>query len=118
MVFIAKSVSKNDLTFLFIRTSRFEMVEDIDLFLSVLFIKLISILHREVFISKMISICIHIFIIGELSHNPLSWPHEKRRRKVLRFQDKALIMFLILHHEALILSEPGHTSPRFCNSIW
>jgi hypothetical protein len=48
------------------------MVEDIDLFLSVLFIKLISILRREVFLSKLIYVCIHIFIAGELSHNPLS----------------------------------------------
>jgi hypothetical protein len=53
------------------------MVEDIDFFLYVLFIKLISILCRESFLSKLISVCIHIFITGELSQNPLSWPHEK-----------------------------------------
>jgi hypothetical protein len=53
------------------------MVEDLDLFLSVLFIKLISILRREVFLSKLLSVSIHTFITEELSHNPLLWPHEK-----------------------------------------
>jgi hypothetical protein len=64
------------------------MVKDIDLFLPILFIKFISIPHREVFLSKLTSICIRIFIVEEKSYNPLSWPHEKYPRQAQRFQDK------------------------------
>jgi hypothetical protein len=94
------------------------MFEDIDLLLPILFIKFISIPHREVFLTKLTSICIRIFIAEELSYNPLSWPREKPPRQALRFQDKVLIMFRILHLRALILYEPGHTSQRFCNQMW
>jgi hypothetical protein len=86
------------------------MFEDIDLLLPVLFVKLISIQHREVFLSKLTSICICIFIAEELSYNPLSWPRKKHPRQVQRFQDKVLIIFRILHLEVLIPYEPGHTS--------
>jgi len=94
------------------------MFEDIDLLLPILFIKFISIPHREVFLSKLTSICIRIFIVEELSYNPLSWPREKHPRQALRFQDKVLIMFRILHLGALIPCDPGHTSQRFCNQLW
>jgi hypothetical protein len=94
------------------------MVEDIDLLLPILFIKFISISHREVFLSKLTSICIHIFIAEELIYNPLSWPREKHQRQALRFQDKVLIMSRILHHEALILYEPSRMFPRFYKLIW
>jgi hypothetical protein len=57
------------------------MVEDIDLLLPILFIKFISIPHREVFLSKLTSICIRIFIAEEQSYNPLSWPREKYPRQ-------------------------------------
>jgi hypothetical protein len=94
------------------------MFKDIDLLLPILFIQFISIPHREVFLTKLTSICIRIFIAEELSYNPLPWPHEKNPRKVLRFQDKVLIMFQILHLGALIPCEPGHTFHRFCNQMW
>jgi hypothetical protein len=94
------------------------MVEDIDLLLPILFLKFISIPHREVFLIKLTSICIHIFIAKEKSYNPLSWPHKKYPRQVQRFQDKVLIIFWILHLEALIAYETGHTSKRFFNHSW
>jgi hypothetical protein len=70
-------------------------------------------------LSKLTSICIHIFIVEELSYNPLSWPREKHPRQALRFQDKFLIMLRILHLGALIPCEPGHTSQRFsCGELF
>jgi hypothetical protein len=94
------------------------MVKDIDILLPILFIKFISILHREVFLNKLTSICICIFIAEELIYNPLSWPRKKNPRKAQRFQDKVLIIFQILHLEALIPYEPSHTSQRCCNHSW
>jgi hypothetical protein len=82
IVLIAKSFSKNNLTVLFIRTlgfkwSRYKV-------LSLIFSNFISILREEAFLTRIISVCIHIFTTGELSQSPLSWLHEKRPRRLLR----------------------------------
>jgi hypothetical protein len=94
------------------------MIEDIDLFPLCSIHKAHFYPMQISFLSKLISVCIHIFITGELSHNIMSWPREKCPRQVLIFRDKAPIMFRILHLEALTPYKPGHTSQRFCNQIW
>jgi hypothetical protein len=51
-------------------------------------------------------------------HNSLSWLHERRSRRLLKVQVRALMLFPILHPEVLILSKPGHTSSTFFSPNW
>jgi hypothetical protein len=92
------------------------MVEDIDLFLSC---------HKAHFyfaqrsFSQQADFCMytHFYYRRAKSQSSVMAPR-KASKASAEISGKAQIMFLILHHEVLILSEPGHTSPRFCSPNW
>ena len=73
---------------------------------------------EQAFLSELISICIHIFIAKELKQDPPPWPHEKRLKPLLRFQDKVQTTFLILHLKVSTLSRPGCIFLRFYSPNW